>query len=368
MTIEGAIGLFLGALLLRLVGFIADFWLLVGAVVLVALWAYLARKYSEQKRLIKWIFIVLILLNISNTVGKNIYREHFEPYSRMSRAAVERARLAADLETALKINPEMLKSRMEVTNHLQWVQDKYVGKGHEAKLANIRASLANGTISPEAAWQQMMAVVKETKEYREKITEAVSEISPPLLKKPDGKDGIPWYDNIGTRGWLALLGGLLLGATILLPSKIAIPGRKFWGFMGIVMLLVAALYPHLVSTALPPPPSGQRPAPTARATTAADRVFTGYTLPCGKALVMFRQGEHRPAAIKIWTWNGTDWRWDTWPANEPAWFVNNDEPPKVQVHLELLPGLRLTDFKFQETDSPPTASPSRTLKQLKQNV
>jgi len=225
-------GVALGALVLRLIGFLPSIWIALGFGGLVWFWNFLVVQFPTQKKLVNWAMGGLVAVGLLTTIGTNLYNGHIAPYTVMSRAAIERAKLASDLEGALQVNPHMLKSRLEMGNQLQWIQDQ-VGERHAVVLNDIKQRLANNSISPQQAWDESLKILTEENLYREKSKDATSQLAVTSVKikaLPVGRGHLAQN--------LAIIGAVLLGMTLL--PRIKIPGKGLWGTIGIT-LLVAAL-------------------------------------------------------------------------------------------------------------------------------
>ncbi len=221
-------GVVLGVLILRVVGFIPSTWLALGFVALVWFWNYLLTHFQTQKRLINWGLGLMLVLGIAGTTGWNIYTHYFQPYTTRSRAAGERARLEADLETAMRINPQMLRSRLALNSQLQYLQDN-IGDRHATDLQAIQQQLAGGQLTPEEAWGATLDILKQEKEYRAKSQEAISQLSEPPT--PGNGRSLAWK--------LGLIGLFLLGISLI--PRVQIPGKKFAGGIGMAFLIIGLI-------------------------------------------------------------------------------------------------------------------------------
>jgi len=74
------------------------------------------------------------------------------------------------------MDPAMLKSRAELSDQLQWLEDR-VGEEHEAKLAGIRADYTTGRISTEEAWKQTKQIQEEARKYQRETNQISSLIT-----------------------------------------------------------------------------------------------------------------------------------------------------------------------------------------------
>ncbi len=233
------IGVLVAILTLRVVGFIPNTWLMLGFIVFVWLWAYVLQNVASQTRLINWGFGITLAMALMTTVGYNLYSSHVAPYTLASRAAAERARLNIDLGTALRINPQMLISRAAINNHIQWLQDK-ISDQQAIRLKAIDSQVTAGAITPEAAWKEISKIVDETKGHQQTVkalTDRLKDgkelvVKDTQAKKSDGFTSWPWR--------MVALGAILLAAMMLIPAKIVLPGRKFIGWVG-AMVLIAGL-------------------------------------------------------------------------------------------------------------------------------
>ena len=88
--------------------------------------------------------------------------------------------------------------------------------------------------------------------------------------------------------------------------------------------------------------------PSKKETKTTQIIFTGYTLAQGERLTIIRLQADLPAP-KRWTKNQANkWKWFSWPKNELMRTIQNDEPGEIEIHLELPPGLALSDFRFEK--------------------
>jgi len=251
------IGSIIGALALRVL-LIPSTWIVLGFVALVLFWNFLLTQFQTQKKLINWGMGIFLALTLVSTIGLNLYNAHVKPYTAMSRAATERAKIAADLETALQINPHMLKSRMELANQIQKLQDK-IGERQAEKMKEVENLAKEGKLKD--AWEKISEIIKDENMYREKSKEAnskLSSVSTGLSLKPSSG---------GLAGKLAFIGAILLGIG-LIPK---LPGKGLWGGIGMLLLiagLIIWVFPGIQASAntLPdwsrPAPKEQASAPT----------------------------------------------------------------------------------------------------------
>ena len=136
------------------------------------------------------------------TLGVNFYRTIIYPATPLTRAAAERASIASDLEAALRINPQTLKSRIEVANQIQYLEDR-VGEQHSLVLASIRNRLEAGQISHAQAWEETKIVLEAEVGWRIESQKAVQRLTGKPPKETSSSNGLPWQ--------LALFGGILFG-------------------------------------------------------------------------------------------------------------------------------------------------------------
>jgi len=233
MNLKNMFWILAGIILLRVIGIINNVWLLFGIIILIGLWSWL-RQIAGMQRLIDWSFSLLTVIAVISTIGWNIYTNYVQPNTPMTRAATNRAQIATDLDAALRLNPAMLKSRLEVANQLQWLQDR-IGDDHAVRLATIRQRMKAGKITPEAAWNESRQAFAEEKFFGDKTQKDVSVL---LGKNADS-------ELIGSWPWrMTLFGIILLAAAIFIPKKVELPGRKLMGFLGSVLLVtgVALLF------------------------------------------------------------------------------------------------------------------------------
>ncbi len=226
------IGSVLGAAALRLL-LIPNIWIVLGFVALVLFWIFFAGQVQDARKK-KWVnlgFGVLLGLALITTVGLNVYNSHVKPYTKMSSAATERAKLAADMELALRVNPNMLKSRMELTNQIQWLQDK-IGERDAAELDGVKQAFLAREITAEEAWKITFKILEGENSNRQKNKEAASMLSAVSLNPASHQ----FQFDLKKIGWpvtfLIFIGGIILIALVM---------RLFKGVMGGTVTTVVAI-------------------------------------------------------------------------------------------------------------------------------
>lgn len=228
------ISVFVGAILLRIFGFLPSIWLIFGFVILVWFWDFLLKSFASQKRLINWFLGIFLALSLIFTVGLNIYQKYIEPSTPLTRAALERAKTEKDLEIALRLNPTLLKSRLEIVSQLQVLQDK-LGVQDSEELAALKDQ------RPEEALKETIAILKKQKQYREDIENAMADLSPSQPKKSDSSSfSLPSLDSINknTVAGIAVL-VLFLGLGLILFKKKGVGVKLLWiGGITLALLVV----------------------------------------------------------------------------------------------------------------------------------
>ncbi len=204
----------LGIIILAIVGFLPSILVIVALIGILITCYGLTQAFPAKAKLIGQLIALIIVFGLLI----NGYVYFIKPRTPMSQEALKRAGIATDLEIALKINPQMLKSRLAITNQLQWLQDR-IGEEHHVQLLSIRQRVDAGVIGPERAWQETFKILETAKIYQEKTRIAVS-----------------WQSASDVSVRLLLLGALLLGITLI--PKAPIPGKKLWGGMGTLLLIV----------------------------------------------------------------------------------------------------------------------------------
>lgn len=325
--------LLVGILGLWFTGFIVYLWALAGLIIFILLWGYVVSQVpataTAQRKLINWGFGIFLVLSILATAGSNVYKNYIEPrLPENTFAALERARIAADMEGALKANPQMLKSRLEMMTQLQRLQN-HIGEKHQAQIWTIRQRLQNGDITPEQAWIETMAIAKEEKKYRDQTLEAVSGLSPVS----------PW--SLGSKA--ALAGLFLLAVVIFVPAGVTLPGRKLVGLAAVLLLLTALglwMFPELqpvVAGKLPARGGGNKVAPSHGQPSV---ISTGITLKPGQEIYASKSQAGLPAPAWIVKAKDGNNRRIPWPEDEISRKIKNDHPSEIEILLELPPGLQ----------------------------
>lgn len=237
---KSILGIAVGILLLRITGFISNVWLLFGFIVLLLLWSYLLSKIPGQRKWINLGFGILVAASLFSTVGYNVYHNKLGPMFPMTNAAMTRARIAADLETSLKTNPLMFKSRAEIGNQLQALQDA-IGEQHAYTLKRIRLQLNKELITPEKAWEETLTVLKHEKGFYQKSKSAIDELK--ISEQPFWSKLWNRCTNFGNpmiSGFLILLAtGIML---LIFRAFSRTPGQqKALSFAGTLLLIIGVV-------------------------------------------------------------------------------------------------------------------------------
>ena len=226
------------ALVVLRITILPDFWVALGLVALVYFWNWLRGQFSGMQPLINWGLGLLVAIAVIGTVGLNLYNSYIAPNTPMTRAASGRALIATDLETAIKTNPHVLKSRLEVVSHLQWIEDR-VGERHASQLATIRQNFETGAISQDEALAKSRLVAQEAQSLGVKTQENLSLLT---VKPADSSPTSSWP-------WRLVFFGVIMLAVLLIPEKfIRIPGKKFIGLVGVILLfcgLAFVIFPEI---------------------------------------------------------------------------------------------------------------------------
>ena len=157
-------------IVLRLCG-VPWFWAMASVVGVVWAWSHLHAKFPAHKKKISLAITILLLAAIFPFVYG-----YANPYTWRSEEAGLRRFLFWDMWRAEKMDPTMLKSRLNLSNQRHWLEDQ-VGARHERALAQIRQDLASGRITSAEAWDQTQKVQNETAAYQQKATVASSRLT-----------------------------------------------------------------------------------------------------------------------------------------------------------------------------------------------
>ncbi len=161
----------IGALIVLRIFLAPWFWPLATAIGIIWGWDYLRRQFPDHKRLVSMIMVVVTVL----ATGPYLY-EFVSPYNERSVDAGKRRLLSWDMWRAKKIDPPMLKSRNELSDQSQWLQDQ-IGAQHSQIMARIRADRNSGRITMAQALEQTMAVQNETERYQKQIADISSRVT-----------------------------------------------------------------------------------------------------------------------------------------------------------------------------------------------
>lgn len=159
----------LTAIVLLRVFLIPSLWLAAGMVAMFWVRGFLQTRFPAHKKAVTAALVTALVL-----VAMPYVYQLFAPYNVLSHDAGKRRLWFWDLWRAEKMDPAMLKSRNELSDQLQWLEDR-VGKEHEAKLAEIRADYTSGRITAEEAWHRTQGVQEESKKFQAK-TDKVSRL------------------------------------------------------------------------------------------------------------------------------------------------------------------------------------------------
>jgi len=270
------------ALVVLRITILPNFWVALGLVALVWLWNWLHTQFPEMRKLINWGLALLLAFAFIGTVGLNLYKSYVEPNTPMTRAAGNRAIVASDMETAMKVNPHMLKSRLEAVSHIQWIEDR-VGDKHAKQLAEIRRSFEDGVISQDEALVKSRLIAEEARNFGDKTRENLSL----LTTKPTSSS------PVGSWPWRLVFFGAIMLTILLIPEKfMKIPGKKLIGFVGVILLfagLTFVIFPEIQPSNLAlNQPTKTAKAPTVHKSSPAKEEITAFVpkplIPTGVTL------------------------------------------------------------------------------------
>jgi hypothetical protein len=294
------------------------------------------------------------------TLGVNFYRTIIYPATPLTRAAAERASIASDLEAALRINPQTLKSRIEVANQIQYLEDR-VGEQHSLVLASIRNRLEAGQISHAQAWEETKIVLEAEVGWRIESQKAVQRLTGKPPKETSSSNGLPWQ--------LALFGGILFGIS-LIPKSFT--GKSLAAWIGAVSLM-AALALGVFSWLQPAAKSatakinGLTPAKPA-----LQEIPVGITLQSGEKIIFTKPTGAAPPIVKYVYNDGEEKEFNQvrrpyWPLEVESWALKNDNPEGRSFTVVSLAAKNPKVFGFQKIAATTTRQMAETVYVLSQS-
>lgn len=163
------IGVIAAIIVLRLCG-IPWFWAMASVVGVVWSWSYLHTIFPSHKGKISLAIVALLLVAVIPFL-----RGYTDPYTWRSEEAGVRRLLFWDMWRAQKMDPAMLKSRLELSSQHHWLENQ-IGTRHEHELALIRQDRASGRITDAEAWNRTQKVMNETAMFQQKAATVSSRI------------------------------------------------------------------------------------------------------------------------------------------------------------------------------------------------
>lgn len=152
----------LTAIVLLRVFLIPSLWLAAGMVAMIWIRSFLQLQFPAHKKVITAVLMIVLV----SVAAPHIY-QIIAPYNARTEIAAERRWLFWDLWRAEEMDPAVLKSRLELSEQLQWLEDR-VGEEHETALARIRADYTAHRITTEEAWHRTQRVQEESKVFQAK--------------------------------------------------------------------------------------------------------------------------------------------------------------------------------------------------------
>ena len=177
-TFWKVIGVVVAIVVLRIAG-IPWFWAMASVVGVVWAWSYLHATFPTHKRKISLAITILFL-----AAAFPFVYGYAHPYTWRSEAAGVRRLLYWDMWRAIKMDPPMLKSRLDLSNQNHWLQDQ-IGERHQNELARIRQDKTNGVITDTEAIERSLAVQNDMERYQQRATN----VSARLISS----DPVPFY-------------------------------------------------------------------------------------------------------------------------------------------------------------------------------
>ncbi|MEK7160787.1 MAG: hypothetical protein AAB724_02045 [Patescibacteria group bacterium] len=238
---------------LRIFGIVPNTWLVVGLIVFIWLWGYLLLQISNRTKVVNWLFGIALGFALISTIGAGLYYSQIYPYTGMTREAMERAKLNTDIETALAINPSMLKSKADLTRHIQWMEDR-MGDAHVNQLSSIRQELGKGLISADQAWEKTLGVLTDAKKHQRGSEKVVGNLLDGNKKEKRETNLVAGLAIVGVLLLVAVVGLSILHAKY--PASRFVYGRGLWAFVGAAMLVAALVlwqFPQVVDELAQPP-------------------------------------------------------------------------------------------------------------------
>jgi len=139
---------------------------------------------------------------------------------------------------------------------------------------------------------------------------------------------------------------VILGITLILFKKKELGAKFFW--IGVIAIIALSIWqiatPNIGA-------SGTYSTP-AQGKMSTQIIFTDYTLAQGERLVISKTNLASPSPQKVWSKTASGhWGFlNDWTKNPswPSWYFLNDTAEIIEIHLELPPGLALSDFRFEK--------------------
>jgi len=179
-----------GILVLSVAGFLPRplILLLIVFLALLALSTGLSRLFPVRAKIINHFLIFLVAVGVIFNGYENLIKPHLV----MTRPAADRSIIGLDVIIARILNPENLASQIEISKHLEELEDKISAPELKGKLANIRQRATAGKITAQQAREETVKVIKEAGLYPPRGTFGCSrstEIIEP--EKPPVKEARP---------------------------------------------------------------------------------------------------------------------------------------------------------------------------------
>lgn len=346
-------GVFLGVLTLRVVGFISStwLWLVLGFTVFAWLWGYVSQQIPGQagqpnrpRQVFNWAMGLILTLALLATIGVNLY----ESIPAITKQALTRRYIATHLDTATRLNPEMLRSRTALAEQIQNIQDQ-IGERHQARLANIQYWLKSSQVTPDWAITETNKVLAAEQKYRCETKKMVADLtkSPSSPAEKDANDGWAFFKKIPPTlknifMALAVVGAIIIAVRVIIPRLPQSVGRLgIWMFaVGLVGLVVMAAVFGGDNT-------------TATAASSARSVFVGQVQP-GEKLIISRGSADTPTAVRVSYARAANeifqGRRLDWPGDELTFRHAGSQSWRgtAKVYLLLRPGQSCADFSARK--------------------
>ncbi|MEK7542913.1 MAG: hypothetical protein AAB503_01225 [Patescibacteria group bacterium] len=142
-------------------------WVAVGGILLIALWGWLIKQYSNMKTVIHLGFTIAIAVLLIGTIGVNLYKSYVAPYTSLSRNAFERSLFSNDIKVASAMDPRAFETKGMLYTTVQIMELEGAKQDTielKQNLENLKKGKNNGGISEDSAYNK----IKEIKLRAEK--------------------------------------------------------------------------------------------------------------------------------------------------------------------------------------------------------